>query len=198
MNYDILDENIPMNDSVSKWFIPFAVMLFLALPLSFLLSSTVLTSLMIIAFAIGIVGNYFDTKPVHDRTKVIGEVHINKECIKIKYGQTIIVKDIKSIFLHSDGYRGMTYSNAVSDSSLSGIAELKLTDHLNETTVIRFLVKSPAQFSYLKDVIRTYYISKISIKETFHYKMQALLLAPLKTYAENQALKKELGLQKYY
>ena len=194
MNYDILDETIPMHESLNKWFIPFAIMLFLALPLSFLLTSSTLTILVITSFAIGIAGNYYDSKPVHNRIKTIGEVHINEESISIKYGQTILVENIKSINLQSDGYQGMAYSGSSSNVGLSGITELKITDELNEVTTIRFIIKRRAQFDYFKEVVRTYYIRKISIKEFFNHKMKSLLLEPLKSYAKTQALKKELGL----
>ena len=194
MNYDILDETITIKQNMNKWFIPFFIVAFLGLPLSFLLSSSIMGILMVATFAIGIAGNYYESNPAHDKTKVIGEVYINEESISIKYGQTILVSDIKSIVLESNGYQGMNYFASSSDTGLSGITELKISDHLNDVTVIRFLIKNKAELSCLKDVIRTYYIRKISIKETFHYKMKALLLEPLKSYAETQRIKKELGL----
>lgn len=78
--------------------------------------------------------------------------------ISIKYGQTILVSDIKSISLQSDG-------SGSSSGDLSGITELKMTDNLNEITVIRFSVNRPAQLSYIKDVIRAYCIRRISTKK---------------------------------
>ena len=193
MNYDIIDETIPKNEQLNKWFIPFAIMLFLALPLSFLLASNILVILLFLSFAIGFVGISFDSKPVHNINTVIGQIHINEESLSIKYGQTILVNDIKSISIQSNGYEGMPYTGSNEDR-LSGITELRITDKLNDVITIRFIIKRSAQFDYFKEVVRTYYIMKISIKESFHYKMKSLLLEPLKSYAETQALKKELGI----
>lgn len=194
MKYDIVDESIPMNENLSKWFIPFVIVLFLALPLSFLFPSSIMVTLLIISFAIGIVGHYYDSKPVHDINKTIGELSINEKYITIKYGQTISVNDIKSIVLISDFFQGKPNYNDNSSTGSTGITELKITDNLNEVTTIRFLIKRLAQFNYLKDVVRTYYISKISIKETSRLRTRTLLLEPLTSYAETQALKKELGI----